>query len=220
MTKLDAVVCGRRGFGRSSIVESGRVLRFGWWRFLCAFLSIAVTIVSAGIIIVSSTLVPFTLFGINMPKSAFPAVFLVGLLSLGLAPTPAVAGPFTDDLSKCLVSKTTPDDKIVLVRWIFATMALNPSVGEMASVSEVKRVDVTKQAAALFETLLTDRCLPEAQKASKYEGSTAFEASFRVLGEIAAAGLFSDPKVREASSQIAKYLDGKKLESAFGGGAK
>ncbi len=132
-------------------------------------------------------------------------------------PRTAVAGPFTDDLSKCLVTKSTPADKVVLVQWIFSVVTLHPSVAEIATVSDAKREAAARKAAALFEVLLTDRCLAEAQQAVKFEGSAAFAASFKVLGEIAATGLFSDPKVGAGSEKMASYIDSAKLDAAFAG---
>jgi len=49
---------------------------------------------------------------------------LAWAVSLFLLASPAVAGPYSDDLAKCLVRSTTPEDKTLLVQWMFATMAL------------------------------------------------------------------------------------------------
>jgi hypothetical protein len=39
-----------------------------------------------------------------------------------LSTTPALAGIYTDDLSRCLVEKTTTEDKTTLVQWMLKIM--------------------------------------------------------------------------------------------------
>lgn len=41
---------------------------------------------------------------------------------------PAHAGLYADDLSRCLVDKTTTEDKNTLVRWVISTTTLHPAV--------------------------------------------------------------------------------------------
>ena len=48
----------------------------------------------------------------------------------------AQAGPYTDDLSKCLVNSTTESDRMALVQWIFSAAASHPAVKSIVSISE------------------------------------------------------------------------------------
>src|SRR5262245_60520797 len=92
------------------------------------------------------------------------------ILSAALLASPAFAGPYTDDLSKCLVRSTTPEEKSLLVQWMFATMALHPDVKYLAKVTPAERAKLNQRVAALFESLLTRSCLSEARNALKNEG--------------------------------------------------
>jgi hypothetical protein len=148
----------------------------------------------------------------NLLRPLALATLLGGLV---LAPRVAIAGPFIDDLSRCLVNKSSDQDKTVLMQWMFSAMALHPSVASMAKVSDAQREELSKKAAGLFQVLLTERCKPEAQLAVKNEGSDAFSASFKVLGEIAGTGLFSDPAVTAGAEKLGTYLDDKKLKDTF-----
>ena len=47
---------------------------------------------------------------------------LLALLLLAFSAS-AHAGPFNDKLAICLVKSTTQEDKLTLIRWIFAAMA-------------------------------------------------------------------------------------------------
>jgi hypothetical protein len=147
--------------------------------------------------------------------NAAPLLALVLAAAGALAPARAIAGPFTDELSKCLVEKTTDQDKTLLVQWIFSTMATHPDVQGLATVATAKREDLSRRAAKMFEVLLVDRCNIEAKKAVQYEGQSVFGASFEVLGRIAGMGLFSHPTVARESAKFATYVDQKRLQAAL-----
>jgi hypothetical protein len=127
----------------------------------------------------------------------------------------AVAGPYTDDLSKCLVSKTTANDKKILIYWMFSSIALNPEVSKMANISSTQRTKINSDLANLFETLITKRCKSEAKLAFKYEGSESFGQSFEVLGKIAGREIFANPKVSEGIEKAFSLIDKRKFESVF-----
>ena len=127
----------------------------------------------------------------------------------------AVAGPYTDDLSKCLVRATTEQQKAVLVEWVFSIAALHPSVKPLSSVSDAQRTDLNKGVAALFTTLLTDTCRKETQDAVKYEGPAAIQTSFGLLGQVAMTDLFSDPSVTQGLGAFTQYLDKAKFDAVF-----
>lgn len=128
----------------------------------------------------------------------------------------ALAGPYADELAKCLVKSTTDTDKNSLVKWMFAAAALHPEVKSIASISDAQRDELNKNAARLFERLITEACRSETQEAVKYEGAGTLSASFQVLGQVAARGLFSDPAVARSAADFANYLDKQKLERLFG----
>ena len=129
----------------------------------------------------------------------------------------AQAGPFTDTLSRCLVKSTTEDDRATLVRWLFAVMALHPSVKPIALIDEKQRDSANQATASMIMKLLTDSCLEETKEAIQYEGNNALELSFEVLGQVAAQELFSNPAVSAGMSGLEKHLDAEKLGVLFTG---
>ena len=76
----------------------------------------------------------------------------------------ANAGPYGDDLSKCLVKSSTEQDKNLLVEWIFYAIALNPQLAPVTNISAKQHDEVDKNTAKMFEKLLTDSCLAETQE--------------------------------------------------------
>lgn len=138
-------------------------------------------------------------------------------LSLAILPCQsALAGPYSDDLAKCLVRSTTDADKTYLVKWMFAAVALHPQVRSIASISDTQRDDLNKNVAQLFVRLLTESCRSETQEAGKYEGAAALQGSFQLLGQVAAARLFSDPAVARGLAELENHVDKQELENLLG----
>jgi len=133
-----------------------------------------------------------------------------------LGSVPATAGPYSDDLSKCLVRSTGDAEKRTLVKWIFAAVALHPEVADIASVTPAQRTEMTRNTAKIFEKLLADSCRTEVQQAVQYEGPQTIGSSFQVLGQVAARELFSNPNVAANMADLGKYIDQKRIAEAMG----
>jgi hypothetical protein len=142
------------------------------------------------------------------------SALLMSVLLTGMSAA-AYAGPYADDLSKCLVSSTNKDDRLQLVKWMFVAMGTHPAVRTVASVTP-QQVDAANQSTAkLFTRLLTQDCAGQAQKALQYEGPATIELSFQLLGQVAARELFTDPSVMTAMKGLTNYLDQKQLAAVL-----
>ncbi len=128
----------------------------------------------------------------------------------------ASAGPYSDDLSRCLVRSTGDEEKRTLVKWIFAAVALHPEVADISSVTPAQRTEMTRNTAKIFEKLLADSCRTEVQQAVQYEGPQTIGSSFQVLGQVAARELFSNPNVAANMADLGKYIDQKRIAEAMG----
>jgi len=137
---------------------------------------------------------------------------LVGLVGL-LSTTPSLAGLYTDDLSRCIVDATSPEDRTNLMKWIFTAMSQHPSVSSLSAVKPADMEVANKTIGQLFMRLLTESCAQKARDAIRIEGVGAVQTSFQVLGQVAASGLFSDPNVAKAMSSLDQYVDKAKLEA-------
>ncbi|MBW8329923.1 MAG: hypothetical protein K0M48_12450 [Thiobacillus sp.] len=143
------------------------------------------------------------------------ALAFASLFSLSLS---SHAGLYADDLSRCLVDKTTAADKNALVRWVLTTMTLHPAVRSIAQVSDAERARANRETARLFERLLTESCIEQTRQAAKYEGAAALQTGFQTLGQVAMAELFSDPNVAQGLGELNKLIDAKKLQQALEAG--
>lgn len=127
---------------------------------------------------------------------------------------PLWAGPYGDDLSKCLVKSTTDKDKSDLVRWIFAATSLHPDVNSLVTVSDAQRTEMTRTVGALFERLLTKSCRAEYRDAMKYEGEQTLIVSFGVLGQVAMKGLMEHPAVNNGIGELDNFVNKDSLKAA------
>jgi hypothetical protein len=127
----------------------------------------------------------------------------------------ACAGPYADDLSKCLVNSTTKGDRVELVKWMFAAMGSHPAVKTMSAVTPEQLDTANQSIAKLITQLLTKTCADQAQKAVQYEGPATVQMSFQLLGQVAATELFGDPSVANAMKGLSKYVDEKQLTAAL-----
>ena len=117
------------------------------------------------------------------------------------------AGIYTDDLSRCLVDKTTAKDKDVFVKWMFTALSHHPLVEKDVSLSAEAVDEANKNMAELMVGMLTVRCLDAAKNAIKYEGQASIQSSFSVFGQVAGQELMGNPKVAESLSGFDKHLD-------------
>jgi len=135
-------------------------------------------------------------------------MILMGALAAALAaPGMASAGVYTDDMSKCLVSSATPADNDILVKWVFAALSAHPSVKPMTTVTQAQREEYSRAAVKIMERLLLQACRKQSIMAIKVEGSSAVEASFGVLGQVAFRGLMTDPGTMAQIASLATYMD-------------
>jgi len=144
--------------------------------------------------------------------SSIVAAVMCALTCAAFAP-PSVAGPYADDMAKCMVNSTSPADRSLFVKWMFAAIALHPDVSSMAVISAQQRDELNKNTAAMFQHLLLESCRAETQKALRNEGQQTISYAFEILGRSAAQSLMSEPSVATAMGGFAKYFDPEKMKA-------
>ena len=128
-------------------------------------------------------------------------------------PAFAHAGSYADALSQCLIRSTTPADQKAVVRWAFATMALDPDVASMATISSAQRAAINQKAGALVTDLLAQACSQPAQQALMFEGPAAARTAFEAWARWAITNLAEEPHVMEGAGALLQYIDIGKLMS-------
>jgi hypothetical protein len=138
-------------------------------------------------------------------------------LAMGIvsAAGPAAAGPYGDDLAKCLVASSTSRDHTDFVRWMFSGLSVHPDVANMANITPSQRGANNKAAGALTERLLLKDCRSQTVNALKYEGEPAVMSSFKVFGEVAARGLMNHEMVNAELGKIGDGINEAEWAAAF-----
>lgn len=128
------------------------------------------------------------------------------LFFVTMSPLSVLAGEATDRLSVCLVSNTTREENISLVRWVVTAYTAHPEVADLANPSRSQITKVNKDLAQIFERLLR-QCKTELRTAFIVDGEYAIEASFTVLGEAAGQSLLTDRSVNAALEGFLPFMD-------------
>jgi hypothetical protein len=126
-------------------------------------------------------------------------------------PAAAQAGVYADDLSKCLVASSSPDDQKVFILWMFSALGSHPDVKGYMTMTDAQRKSINQNTGRLFERLVTVDCRKEGVAALKYEGNSAMEAAFSVFGQVATRGLLTNPEVTKSLSGMAQAIDMAKI---------
>jgi hypothetical protein len=129
---------------------------------------------------------------------------------------PAVAGIFSDDLTRCVVKSASPADQELLVQWMFAALSLNPAVKPLTSITPEQRDDYNKKGADLFVRLVAVDCMKQATDALKNGGGASLVQSFQMLGQVAGRSLMNNPEVAQGMQGLNKYLKDDERLKALG----
>jgi hypothetical protein len=136
---------------------------------------------------------------------------VLGLVSAW--PALARAGTYADALSACLIRATTPADQKVVVRWAFATLALDPDVASMAAVDAAQRDAINQQAGTLVTSLLVQSCSQPVQQALMFEGVAGAQTAFEGWARWALTQVAAKPQVQQGAGALLEYVDVGRLMS-------
>ncbi len=136
----------------------------------------------------------------------------VVIVFLNLINSNAHAGPYSDELGRCLIDSTTQGDRNVLIVWMFSAAAQHPVVENLLDVSPEQLDKANKNFANLTVKLLTENCRAISKKAIKFEGAAALKNSFKLLGQVAGRELFTSSHVAGALAGFESHLDSSKLD--------
>ena len=139
-------------------------------------------------------------------------IFTVLTFLLNISNQPTFAGPFSDEMAKCLVSSTNDRDITKLVKWIFRVYGDHPEVSYMVDLSDREKKVIDKDVANIFTRLLSEDCIDETKKALDYEGDNVMFNAFQILGQVAAQGFNNNPDVMKSINKFVEMIDYEKLD--------
>ena len=139
-------------------------------------------------------------------------IFTVLTFLLNISNKNIFAGPFGDEMSKCLVLATSSKDNSLLGRWLVRVYGEHGDSKDLTNLSDYKKEKIDKDVARLFTRLLSEDCKVETKKALKFEGDMVMFNAFRTLGEVAGKELLEDNDVSKAINKFTEYVDYGKLK--------
>ena len=139
-------------------------------------------------------------------------IFTVLTFLLNISNQPTFAGPFADEMAKCLVTSTNKRDRTKLIKWIFRVYGDHPEVSYMIDLSDREKKVIDKDVANIFTRLLSEDCIDETKKALDYEGDNVMFNTFQILGQVAAQGFNNNPDVMKSINKFVEMIDYEKLD--------
>ena len=145
-------------------------------------------------------------------RKNFFYIFTALTFLLNISNQPTFAGPFGDEMAKCLVTSTTKRDRTKLIKWIFRVYGDHPEVNYMIDLSDREKKVIDKDVANIFTRLLSEDCIDETKKALDYEGDNVMFSAFQILGQTAAQGFNNNPDVMKSINKFVELIDYEKLD--------
>ena len=145
-------------------------------------------------------------------RKNFLYIFTALTFLLSILNKPIFAGPFGDEMARCLVTSTNNRDRNKLLKWLFRVYGEHPEVSYMVDISEREKKVIDKDVADIFTRLLSEDCVDETKKALNYEGDDVMFNAFRVLGQVAAKGFNDNPNVEKSINKFVELVDIEKLD--------
>lgn len=111
-------------------------------------------------------------------------------------------------LSECLMTKSTNEDRVALMKWMAFGISAHPAIKDVLAIPPVEIDRSDKEMAAIFTELLVVRCPAEASAVlSSADSSNAMQVAFEKLGEMAAEEIYNGPAIQTRMSGFLKYLN-------------
>ena len=101
-------------------------------------------------------------------------------VSLSIVPTCTQAGPYQDDLIRCIGRNLTEPDKVNFAAFVALAMSSLPELEGVVFIDEIRVEGIIEGYAKSIERLYLRDCLPEAKLVVKFEGQSVLAASSRL----------------------------------------
>jgi hypothetical protein len=128
---------------------------------------------------------------------------------------PAVAGPDTAAVERCLSDNTNGKERKDLARWIFLSIAAHPEIKSLSKATREDNEQSSKVVAGLFTRLVSDNCSNEIRAMIKSDGPQSLSTAFEFLGRLAMQELTANPEVAASVSAFQRYVDRSKLSATL-----
>lgn len=128
---------------------------------------------------------------------------------------PVAADSYTNSLSICFADNTTGKERKDLAKWIFVAMSAHPEMQNLSKVSSTVRDELNQTYANLVTRLIVKDCNAQTRDAMQKEGQNGLKIAFESFGRLAMQELMTNDKVTASISQVERFIDSSKIQSAL-----
>lgn len=146
-------------------------------------------------------------------KSAVQCALLVTGLSLGVQAVQA--GQSVDQLSQCLETSMSEQDRSTVVQWMFVALSAHPDLQNFSKVTPEQKTNLDQKLAGVLQTTLAEKCAAQTKAVIQSEGLQAVADSFQGLGQTTGKAILNDPAVNQQLRGTLRYIDLNKLAATF-----
>ena len=141
----------------------------------------------------------------------------ISLLLVALAkPEVSYAGPYQDDLIRCVGENLSDADKINFVAFISLALSRLPEMKDVVFIDKVRSESIVKAYAESIERLILDDCEEKSVLLVKFEGPAALFSSSSIIGQMALREKMGDPAVVEIFDEMDKYASEEEWNKLLG----
>ena len=125
--------------------------------------------------------------------------------SLAILEKPANAGPYQDDLIKCVNRNITDSDKVNLAGFIVLAFSSLPEMQGIVFIDEIRSESLIKAYTETIERLVLYDCYDESKLVVKFEGSESLASATNLIGQMTMRDNLSDPNVVRLFDRMEQY---------------
>lgn len=146
-------------------------------------------------------------------KTATQCALLVAGLGFGVQTVQA--GQSVDQLSQCLETSMSEQDRSTVVQWMFVALSAHPDLKSFSHVTPEQKANLDQKLAGVLQTTIAEKCAAQTKAVIQNEGLQAVSDSFQGLGQTTGKAILNDPAVNAQLRGTLRYIDLNKLAATF-----
>jgi hypothetical protein len=146
-------------------------------------------------------------------KSVAQCALLIGTLGFGVQA--AQAGQYVDQLSDCLETSMSAQDRSTVVQWMFVALSAHPDLKNFSQVTAEQKASLDQKLAGVLQSTLAEKCAAQTKAVIQNEGLQSVADSFQGLGQTTGKDILNDPAVNAQLRGTLRYIDLNKLAATF-----
>ena len=138
------------------------------------------------------------------------------VLLLLFFPNTSSAGPYKDDLIRCVGDSLTENDKNNFAFFIALSFSRLPEMRDIFFLDEIRKDKIIRDYATSLDRLIILDCRSQSENVVKFEGPNELASAANMMGQIALREKLADPAVVELFDEMEEYVSTDEWNELFG----